>query len=147
MTAPAAQLSLVTLGTDDMRGAVHFYESMGFVRKVRATGDEVAFFEAGGVVLALYGWNDLARDARLPAEPRPAAFRGVALAWNCRTSDEVDEVMARAIAGGARMLKKAARTDWGGYAGYFADRDGHSWEVAHNPGFPMDASGRLILPD
>jgi len=147
MAGPAARLSLVTLGTDDMQRAVRFYESLGFVRKVKATGDEVAFFEAGGVVLALYGWDKLAQDARLPAEPRPRAFRGVALAWNCSTPDEVDVIIARAVAAGAKKLKAAERTDWGGYSGYFADHDDHAWEVAHNPGFRMDNDGRLILLD
>lgn len=146
MTA-SARLTLVTLGTDDMRRAVRFYESMGFVRKVKATGDEVAFFDAGGVVLAVWGWEHLARDARRPEAPRPPAFRGTALAWNCAARAEVDDVMARAAAAGAATLKPAQPTDWGGYAGYFADRDGHAWEVAHNPGFSMDEAGRLILPD
>ena len=76
-----------------------------------------------------------------------AGFRGVALAWNGRNRAEVDAVLALAESVGARNIRPAAPTDWGGYSGYFADPDGHAWEVAHNPGFPLDAQGAVRLPD
>lgn len=75
------------------------------------------------------------------------AFRGVALAWNCRSEADVDAAIARARAAGATVPKAPRKTFWGGYAGYFADPDGHLWEVAHNPGFPLSTDGRLMIPD
>ena len=91
---PVARLTVITLGVSDMRVSIGFYEALGFARKFRATGEEVAFFETGGTVLGLYRWSKLALDAQLPDQPRPAAFRGATLAWNCRTTAEVDTVLA-----------------------------------------------------
>lgn len=141
------RLTVVTLGVRDFAASVRFYEALGFRRRMRATGDEIAFFDAGGVVLALYRWNDLAADARLAAEPAPAAFRGVALAWNRASPDDVDEGLARALKAGATLLKPAQKTDYGGYAAYFADPDGHVWEVVQAPGMSFTDDGRLVLPD
>jgi uncharacterized protein len=141
------RLTAVTLGVGNLRASVRFYEALGFVRKVRATGDEVAFFDAGGGVLALYPWELLAKDAMLAAEPRPAAFRGSTVAWNCGSAEEVDTAFARALAAGAKPLKAPQRTEWGGYSGYFADPDGHAWEVVHAPAFALAPDGRLLLPD
>lgn len=140
-------LTVVTLGVRDFSTSVHFYETLGFVRKMRATGDEVAFFDAGGVVLALYRWDMLAADAKLAAEPEPAAFRGMTLAWNRPTPDEVDQGLARALKAGATLLKPAQKTDYGGYAGYFADPDGHVWEAVQAPGMSFTEDGRLVLPE
>jgi predicted lactoylglutathione lyase len=141
------RLTVVTLGVRDLPASVRFYEAVGFVRKVRATGDEIAFFEAGGIVLALYPWELLAKDAVLAAEPKPTAFRGVTVAWNCASVEEVDAAFARALAAVARLLKAAQKTEWGGYSGYFADPDGHPWEIVHVPAFGLDPDGRLLLPD
>ena len=77
---PVARFTVLTLGVEDMRRSIAFYEALGFKRKLRVTGEEVAFFDTGGAVLALYPWDKLAVDASIPDEPRPAAFRGVALA-------------------------------------------------------------------
>jgi len=140
-------LTVVTLGVRDFAASVRFYETLGFVRKMRKTGDEIAFFDAGGVVLALYRWKDLAADAKLAAEPEPAAFRGMTLAWNRASPQEVDAGLARALKAGATLLKPAQRTDYGGYAAYFADPDGHVWEVVQAPGFSFTGDGRLVLPD
>src|SRR6266576_4648810 len=98
---PVPRFTVVTLGVSDMRRSIAFYEALGFVRKFRATGEAVAFFDTGGTVLALFPWNQLAQDVTLPENPRPQAFRGVTLAWNCRTMDEVDAVLNFAIAKGA----------------------------------------------
>jgi predicted lactoylglutathione lyase len=141
------KLTAVTLGVADVARSARFYEALGFQRKVRATGDEVAFYEAGGVVLALWDWNKLADDAAQRSEPRPPAFRGSTLAWNCSTAQEVDTVFAHALKVGAVLLRKPEKTDYGGYRGYFADPDGHPWEVVVAPGFTFTADGRLILPD
>jgi uncharacterized protein len=142
-----ARLTIVTLGISDMQTSVSFYEALGFTRKMKATGDAIAFFDARGPVLALFPWDSLAEDAELPAAPRPAAFRGATLAWNCDSPREVDAVFAHAIACGAKVLKQPQQTFYGGYSGYFADPDGHPWEVVTAPGVTVTADGRLLLPD
>lgn len=140
-------LTAITLGVRDLPASASFYQGLGFVRKVRATGDEVVFLDAGGVVLALYPWHLLAEDAHQPAEPRPTAFRGATLAWNCASDADVDAAMTQAVGAGASVLKPPQPTPWGGYAGYFADPDGHPWEVVHAPMFPLRPDGTLTLPD
>ena len=139
-------LTAVTLGVADVPKSARFYEALGFKRKVRATGDEVAFYQAGGVVLALWDWNKLADDAALRPEPSPPAFRGSTLAWNCATVDEVDEVFTHALKVGGRLLRKPEKTEYGGYRGYFADPDGHPWEIAHNPHWTLRDDGSIELP-
>ena len=107
--------------------------------------DGVGFFQAGAMSFAVWPADELAKDANAAAGP-PPAFRGVALAWNCRSQAEVDAAIERArIAGAHACAKRRRKTFWGGYAGYFADPDGHLWEVAHNPGFPLTDDGRLSL--
>jgi uncharacterized glyoxalase superfamily protein PhnB len=140
------RLTVATLGVAEMRDSIRFYEALGFERKLRQTGDEVAFFAAGGAVLALYPRVRLAADADLPGHP-PNGFGGVTLAWNCNAAEDVDAVLAHALTCGARLLKPAHRTSYGGYCGYFADPDGHVWEVVQAPGLTVSADGRLILPD
>jgi predicted lactoylglutathione lyase len=147
MMAPAPKLTAVTLGVRDVPASARFYEALGFTRKLRATGDEIVFLDAGGVVLALWDWDKLAGDAMLPGKPRPQTFRGTTLAWNCALPSEVDAVLAKAAAAGAKELRAAGRTDYGGYRGYFSDPDGHCWEVVQAPGFTFTDDGRLILPD
>lgn len=138
------RISLITLGVADLDRARAFYEGLGWERKV-AAAKGVAFFQMGGMALSLYPRTELAADARLPTEG--SGFAGFALAYNTRTRDEVDRVMAEAVAAGARLLKPAAEAFWGGYSGYFADPDGFAWEVAWNPGFVLDEEGRMTLPD
>jgi uncharacterized protein len=98
----------------------------------------------GGIALALWGRTELAKDAEVPDSP---GVGGVALAHNARTREEVDAILEEARAAGGRILKLARPTSWGGYAGYFADPDGHGWEVAWNPHFTLNADGSLELPD
>lgn len=141
------RLTVATLGVSDMKVSIAFYEALGFMRKMRATGEAVAFFETGGPVLALYPWRDLAVDAGLPELPRPLAFRGTTLAWNCRSRDEVDAVLKFAVECGASLLKAAHETAYGGYSGYFADPDGHPWEAVVAPGIEVGDDGRVHLPD
>jgi predicted lactoylglutathione lyase len=146
-SALVARLTVITLGVADMRKSIVFYEALGFVRKFRATGEVVAFFETGGAVLGLFPWDQLAQDVTLPENPRPQAFRGVTLAWNCRTDEEVDQVIDFAIAKGASLLKLPHKTDYGGYSGYFADPDGHPWEVVVAPNIEVGEDQRIHLPD
>jgi catechol 2,3-dioxygenase-like lactoylglutathione lyase family enzyme len=141
------RLTVVTLGVNNMRTSIAFYESLGFERKFRATGEVVAFFDTGGPVLGLFPWGDLARDATLPEDPHPEAFRGMTLAWNCRSSDEVDSVLDFAVSKGAELVKPAHRTEYGGYSGYFADPDGHPWEVVVAPNIDVGDDRRVHLPD
>jgi catechol 2,3-dioxygenase-like lactoylglutathione lyase family enzyme len=145
--SPIPRLTVITLGVSDMRASIAFYEALGFSRKFRATGEAVAFFDTGGIVLALFPWDQLAQDAALPDHPRPNTFRGTTLAWDCRSAEEVDTVLDFAISKGASMLKPARKTDYGGYSGYFADPDGHPWEVVVAPNIEVGEDRRVHLPD
>ena len=138
-------ISLITLGVADVAKATSFYERLGFVRSKRASQESVSFFQAGPVVLALWG-RDAQRDDAQAAELW-TGNGGIAVAENLTSEAEVDAMMARAEAAGARILKPAAKTFWGGYDGYFADLDGHVWEVAFNPFWELDEGGRVRLPD
>jgi len=140
------RFTVVTLGVADIRRSIAFYTSLGFVRKFRATGEAVAFFDTGGTVLALYPWDALAREAGVPEVPRPETFRGTTLAWNCSSQPEVDAALDWAIQKGAALLKPAQPTDYGGYCGYFTDPDGHVWEVVTAPGIDVGDDGRVHLP-
>jgi len=138
------RLSLVTLGVSDMVRARAFYEAWGW-KASSSSQPEVTFFQANGLALALFGRADLAKDAGV--EDRPAGFAAVTLAYNARSKAEADAVYARAVEAGARPVKPLQDVFWGGYSGYFADPDGHLWEVAWNPSFPLDEQGHLYLPD
>jgi len=144
---PTPRFTVITLGVSDMRASIAFYEALGFLRKFRATGEAVAFFDTGGTVVGLFPWDQLAQEATLPDHPRPKTFRGVTLAWNCRSAEEVDAVMDFAISSGASLLKPAQNTDYGGYGGYFADPDGHVWEAVVAPGIEVGDDRRVHLPD
>jgi predicted lactoylglutathione lyase len=145
--APIARFTMITLGVSNMHASIAFYEALGFTRKFRATGEVVAFFDTGGTAIGLFPWDQLAQDATLPERPRPQAFRGVTLAWNCGSAEEVDAVLDFAIAKGASLLKAAHKTDYGGYSGYFADPDNHPWEVVVAPGIEVGEDRRIQLPD
>ncbi len=137
------RLSLVTLGVADLARALRFYEDgLGWRRGNQNA--EVAFFQLPGIILALWSRAELAKDARLPDQGGDG-FGGVALAFNARSRAEVDGVLAEATAAGATLLKPAEEVVWGGYAGYFADPDGHVWEVAHNPFWTIRTDGSVSL--
>jgi uncharacterized protein len=135
------RLSLVTLGVADLDRSLRFYEALGWRRQ--NANPEVAFFQAGGMVLALWSRQALAADARL--SPEGSGFAGIALAYNTRSREEVDRVLDEAKAAGAAIPKPAEDTPWGGYAGYFADPDGHLWEVAWNPDWTVAEDGSIRL--
>ncbi|MBR0975182.1 MULTISPECIES: VOC family protein [Bradyrhizobium] len=147
LPAPVPRLTVITLGVGDIRASISFYDALGFSRRLKATGDAVAFYDTGGPVLALFPWCELAADAELPDQPRPSTFRGITLAWNCRARDEVDSVLAFAVDKGAVLLKAAHETDYGGYSGYFADPDGHPWEVVVAPGIEVGEDRRVHLAE
>jgi catechol 2,3-dioxygenase-like lactoylglutathione lyase family enzyme len=144
---PVPRFTVVTLGVADMRKSIAFYEALGFARKFRATGEAVAFFDTGATVIGLFPWDQLAQDVTLPENPRPPAFRGMTLAWNCNSTEEVDAVLGFAVSKGAELLKPAHKTDYGGYSGYFADPDGHPWEVVVAPNIEVGDDLRVHLPD
>jgi uncharacterized protein len=136
------RLSLVTLGVADLERSRRFYEDgLGWRRGNQH--EEVAFYQLGGMVLALWGQDALAQDARLPGAGN--GFGNIALAYNTRSREEVDTVLGEAAAAGAEILKPAEATPWGGYAGYFADPDGHLWEIAWNPGWTLAEDGSIRL--
>jgi uncharacterized protein len=141
------RLNVVTLGVTDFARAVRFYQDLGFQRRMKETGDAIAFFDAGGMIVSLFRWDELAADACVEAAPRPQAFRGITLAQMCRTDADVDALMSKALAAGATLLKHAQKTAFGGYSGYFADPDGHAWEAVRAPGFKFTSTGRVTLPE
>jgi len=141
----SASITLITLGVADVAKATAFYEQLGFVRSRTASQEGVSFFRAGGVVLAL--WSREAQREDAAAQDLWNGNGGIAVAQNVASEAEVDAVMATAEAAGARILKQAAKTFWGGYDGYFADPDGHVWEVAFNPHWGLEEDGRIKLPE
>ena len=147
LAVPVPRLTVITLGVNDIRASIAFYDALGFARRLKASGEDVAFYDTGGPVLALYPWDLLAADAVLQDAPRPSTFRGMTLAWNCRTREEVDQVLAFAIGNGASLLKAAQETHYGGYSGYFADPDGHAWEVVVAPGIEVGEDRRVHLAE
>jgi catechol 2,3-dioxygenase-like lactoylglutathione lyase family enzyme len=135
------RLSVVTLGVADLDRARTFYQALGFVDRANE-GDGVVFFNSNGMVLALWGRDQLAEDS---AVTDGGGWGGVTLAHNVRSPAEVDAVLAEAEAAGARIGRGGAPTFWGGYSGVFIDPDGHPWEVAHNPGWTMADDGSITL--
>jgi catechol 2,3-dioxygenase-like lactoylglutathione lyase family enzyme len=144
MTIPA-RLSIVTLGVADLARSIAFYEALGWERKSSSMDGSISWFGTADTSIGLFPWDELAEDARLPAEPR-AGFGGITLAINVETPEEVAPALEAAVAAGATLLKPSTVADWGGTSGYFADPDGHPWEIAYNPGFPIDADGRVRIP-
>ena len=136
------RLSLVTLGVSDLARARRFYEDgLGWQRG--NAEDDVAFYQMPGMIFALWSRPALAEDAGIA--DTGAAFSGQALAYNARDRAEVDAVLAEAAAAGGVIARSAHETFWGGYSGYFADPDGHLWEVAHNPFWTIDGTGAIRL--
>lgn len=130
------RISIITLGVSDLERSVNFYRDGLRLPTNYKEGEGIAFFQLQGAWLALYPSDSLAEDALLPAER--SRFGGFTLAHNVAGKAEADGVIAEALAAGATLLKPAAETFWGGYSGYFADPDGHPWEVAWNPYFPLE---------
>ena len=144
MTVPA-RVSLVTLGVADVRRSTAFYRALGWPVSSASAEGEVTFVRTAGAVLALWSEGELAADAGASAGER-SAFRGVALALNLASRDEVDEALEQMTSAGGTVVKPPVATPWGGYSGYAADPDGHLWEVAHNPGWPLGPDGLPVLP-
>jgi uncharacterized protein len=137
------RLSLVTLGVADLGRARRFYEALGWTTRA-AEDDPVVFFQAGGMIVALWSRAELAQDT---AVEDGGGWGGITLAHNVREPAEVDLVLEQARAAGARIAREGAETFWGGYSGVFVDPDGHAWEVAHNPHWTLDDDGTVTLPE
>jgi uncharacterized protein len=140
-----ANVTLITLCVADIAKATRFYESFGFTKSKSASSTDVSFFRAGGVVLAL--WDRQAQIDDAEADTLWNGNGGITVAQNVASEPEVDAAMEKAEAAGARILKPGTKTFWGGYNGYFADPDGHLWEIAFNPHWHLSEEGRLTLPD
>jgi uncharacterized protein len=138
------RLSLITLGVADVSRAQAFYEALGWHMDggVDNEEDHVAFFQAGGMIVALWGRAKLAADSGVEDG---GGWGGVTLAYNVRSPREVDAVIEEARAAGARIPRAGTETFWGGYSGVFVDPDGHPWEVAHNPRWTVHEDGSTTL--
>jgi predicted lactoylglutathione lyase len=139
-----ARVSLITLGVRDVRASTAFYTALGFEPSSASVDGEVTFFRTAGAILTVWGRDELAADANQPAAAD--GFGGTAVAINLDSRAEVAAAIAAAVAAGGTVPKPATATEWGGYSGYFADPDGHLWEVAHNPFWPLDERGLPQLP-
>lgn len=135
------RLSLVTLGVADLSRARAFYEALGWITGA-SPADDVVFFQAGGMILALWSREQLAEDSVVEDS---GGWGGVTLAHNVRSPEEVDAVIAEAERAGATIGRPGAATFWGGYSGVFLDPDGHPWEVAHNPRWTIAEDGSTRL--
>lgn len=137
------RIGLVTLGVRDLARALAFYRALGWRESSRSVEGEVAFFDLGGAVFALWDRGLLAEDSVVADG---GGWGGVTLAHNVSSPGEVDAVLAEAEKAGAIIGRPGAPTEWGGYSGIFLDPDGHPWEVAHNPGWPVDDDGHVRIP-
>ncbi len=140
----APNFTIVTLGVSDLSRSVSFYTALGWEKR----GDEkngICWFKTAATWLGLFPSAELAADAKLPATAALPAYRGVTLAINMNGVAEVDAAFAHVRSLGAAILKPPSKTEWGGYSGYFADPDGHVWEIAHAPMFPVDEHGHIEI--
>lgn len=137
------RVTLITLGVEDTKRARAFYEGLGWSTGAEP-GDDVVFFQAGGMVVALWDRAKLEEDS---AVTDSGGWGGVTLAYNTRSPAEVDTVIEEARAAGATIGREPGETFWGGYSAIFIDPDGHPWEVAHNPRWTIAEDGSVILPD
>jgi catechol 2,3-dioxygenase-like lactoylglutathione lyase family enzyme len=137
------RLSLITLGISDLKRARAFYEALGWKTGAKEA-DDVAFFQAGGMVVALWGREKLAEDSAVTIGQ---GWGGITLAYNTRSPEEVDEVIEEARSAGATIGREPGETFYGGYSGIFIDPDGYPWEVAHNPRWTIEKDGSVTLPE
>ncbi len=135
------RVTLITLGVRELPRARAFYEALGWTTRAEPDSD-VVFFQAGGMVVALWSRDELARDSCVDDG---GGWGGITLAHNVRSAEDVDTVLAEAEAAGATVRRRGAPTAWGGYSGVFVDPDGHPWEIAHNPSWPLAPDGSVSL--
>ncbi|GAA2954071.1 VOC family protein [Microbacterium schleiferi] len=136
------RLSLITLGVADLERAITFYRGLGWEPHPASVPGAVAFYQLDGSAFALWSRAELAADSMVDDA---GGWGGVTLAHNVRSPADVDSILSAAVAAGARLGRPGAATPWGGYSGVFIDPDGHPWEVAHNPGWPLDGARRVTI--
>lgn len=136
------RLTIITLGVADLQVATEFYEKKFGWEKLPSSTDDITFFQLNGLLLSLYPWERLAEDATV--DPAGQGFRGFTLAYNARSREEVDEIVADLEKQGVRIVKEPQEEFWGGYSSYVADPDGHLWEIAFNPFLSLDARGNVV---
>lgn len=136
------RVSLITLGVTDLDRAKKFYEALGWTSGAKLA-DDVVFFQAGGMVVSLWGRDQLAADSAVEVG---SGWGGIALAYNTRSEKDVDDVIEEARAAGATIGREPGETFYGGYSGVFIDPDGYPWEVAHNPSWVIEKDGSVTLP-
>lgn len=144
-TNVAPNFTIVTLGVASLQQSIAFYRALGWEQR----GDETAgitWFRTSGTWIGLFGHEELAADVGLEAE-QPNTFRGITLALNYNDPAEVEAALANAVSAGATLVKPGTLAEWGGYSGYFADPDGHLWEAAFAPGFPVSDEGTIDIRD
>ncbi|GBF43770.1 lactoylglutathione-like lyase [Leptospira ellinghausenii] len=138
------RINLITLGVSDLNRAVHFYEMGLGWKKSKESNENVAFFQIGALVFGLFGEKDLANDIGIPFQNRQE-YSGLTLAQNVESEAEVDRIIDVVRKLGATILKEPQKVFWGGYSAYFKDLDGHIFEVAYNPFFPLNEKGEIEL--
>ena len=143
MAVPAF-LDIVTLGVEDVQRSAAFFEVLGW-KRCTSSQDEIVWFSTSGSYVGLFGRADLAEDAGVP-DQQLGTYRGVTLAINVADHDDGQPVLDEAVRAGATQVKAATKVFWGGTSGYFADLDGHLWEVACNPNFVRGDDGRIVIP-
>lgn len=136
------RVSIVTLGVRDLTRSLRFYEELGWRGQ---EVEETVFFQAGGLAIVLWSRDALAADSGI-SDDDGSSFGGIVLAHNVRSRQHVDDVIRHAASAGATVTRDPSETFYGGYAGCFRDPDGHVWEIAFNPGFPLDEKGNLTVP-
>lgn len=139
-----ARITVVTIGAHDMTAMRVFYRGLGW-RETASSSDEFASFPLSGAILALFPFEELARDGRVPPGERTVGFRGVTLAINVETKEAVDATVEDVRRAGARITKEPEDAFWGGRSAYFADPEGNLWEIVWAPGTSFDDNGRFIL--
>ncbi|MDF3818610.1 VOC family protein [Leptospira sp. 96542] len=138
------RINLITLGVKDLKKSTEFYETGLGWKRSEESNDSVSFFQLGGIILSLFGEEDLASDMNLPFSPKPN-YTGITLAQNVPTEAEVDSIIEKMRGLGAKIIKEPQKVFWGGYSAYFQDLDGHCFEIAHNPFFPLNERGEIQL--
>lgn len=137
------RINIITLGVEDIKKSKKFYEALGWTPS-SASNDHLIAFQMSGIVLCLYPKTLLAEDAGVFSKSE--GFHGITLAQNVTSKEEVQKILEQAVEAGAKLMKPAQEVFWGGYRGYFADPDGHLWEIAWNPHWPLQKNGLLKLP-
>ncbi|MEM9160271.1 MAG: VOC family protein [Verrucomicrobiota bacterium] len=140
-----SRISIITLGVTNLDRSIRFYrDGLGFETKAKE-GESIAFFALNGTALALYPLDKLAEDIGPEIRPSESGFSGITIAHNVRSKEEVTEVLSLAEEAGGVVVKQAQDVFWGGHSGYFADPDGHYWEVAWAPNATFDDKGNLVM--